>query len=98
MKATIISTFYLSLSRSDVFFYIEADSSSYTMEAVLSQESKIDDKWYLVAFFSKSLFPIEYNYEIYNKKIVMGHLNTNNFSFSFLLLLDNEEAYDTTVT
>jgi len=44
MKTTIISTFYLSLSRSDISFYIEANSSSYTMGAVLSQKSKIDTK------------------------------------------------------
>ena len=38
---------------------------------MLSQESKADDKWHLVTFFSKFLLPVEYNYEIHNKEILI---------------------------
>jgi len=37
---------------------------------MLSQKSRTDGKWHSVAFFSKSLSLVEYNYEIYNKKIL----------------------------
>jgi len=30
----------------------------------------MDERWYPVAFYSKSLSPIEQNYKIYNKKIL----------------------------
>ena len=51
-------------------FWIEVDSLDFTTRAVLSQESRTDSKWHSVSFFSKSLSPIEYNYKIYNKKIL----------------------------
>ena len=40
-------------------FRIEADSSDFATGAVLSQVSMEDGKWHPVAFFSKSLSPIE---------------------------------------
>ena len=40
-------------------FRIEADSSDFATGAVLSQVSSEDDKWHLVAFFSKSLSLVE---------------------------------------
>ena len=41
------------------------------MDAVLSQQSMKDGKQYPVAFYSKSLSPVEWNYEIYNKEILV---------------------------
>ena len=51
-------------------FYIEADSSDFTTEAVLSQQFLKTKKWHPVAFLSKSLSPVEWNYEIHNKEIL----------------------------
>jgi len=38
--------------------------------AVLSQVSLEDDKWHLVAFFYKSLTPVERNYKIHDKEML----------------------------
>jgi len=52
-------------------FCIEADSSDFTSRAVLSQRLPREEKWYLVAFYSKSLSPVERNYEIHNKEMLV---------------------------
>src|SRR6266581_4940816 len=51
-------------------FRIEADSSDFATGAVLSQVSPADEKWHPVAFFSKSLSPVERNYEIHDKEML----------------------------
>jgi hypothetical protein len=51
-------------------FRIEADSSDFATGAVLSQISTEDDKWHPVAFLSKSLSPVERNYEIHDKEML----------------------------
>jgi len=51
-------------------FRIEADSSDFATGAVLSQISPEDEKWHPVAFFSKSLTPVERNYEIHDKEML----------------------------
>ena len=51
-------------------FRIEADSSDFATGAVLSQVSPSDEKWHPVAFFSKSLSPVERNYEIHDKEML----------------------------
>jgi len=51
-------------------FQIEVDSLDYATDAVLSQQSIKDSKWHLVVFYSKSLFLVEQNYEIYNKEML----------------------------
>jgi len=51
-------------------FRIEADSSDFAMGAILSQMSSEDEKWHPVAFFSKSLTPVERNYEIHDKEML----------------------------
>ena len=51
-------------------FWIEADSSDFTTEAVLSQQSTINGKWHSVAFYSKSLSSVEWNYEIHDKEML----------------------------
>jgi len=51
-------------------FRIEADSSDFASRAVFSQRLPREEKWHLVAFYSKSLSPVEQNYEIYDKKML----------------------------
>jgi len=51
-------------------FRIEADSSDFATGAILSQVSAEDEKWHPVTFLSKSLSPVERNYEIHNKEML----------------------------
>jgi len=51
-------------------FQIEADSSDFATGAVLSQQSTTDRKWHPVAFYSKSLSSIEWNYKIHDKEML----------------------------
>jgi len=51
-------------------FRIEADSSDFASGAVLSQQLPGEEKWHLVAFYSKSLSPVEQNYEIHDKEML----------------------------
>ena len=51
-------------------FCIKADSSDFAMGVVLSQISSEDEKWHPVAFLSKSLSPVEQNYEIHDKEML----------------------------
>jgi len=51
-------------------FHIEADSSDFASGAILSQQLPRKEKWHLVAFYSKSLSLVEWNYEIYDKEML----------------------------
>jgi len=51
-------------------FCIEADSSDFASGAVLSQQLPGEEKWHPVAFYSKSLSPVERNYEIHDKEML----------------------------
>jgi len=51
-------------------FHIEANSSNFTSGAVLSQQLPGEEKWHPVAFYSKSLSPVEWNYEIHDKEML----------------------------
>jgi len=51
-------------------FCIEADSSNFASRAVFSQQLPREEKWHLVAFYSKSLSPVEQNYEIHDKEML----------------------------
>ena len=51
-------------------YHVEADSSDFATGAVLSQENPEDRKWHPIAFLSKSLSPVERNYEIHNKEML----------------------------
>ena len=51
-------------------FHIEADSSDFASEAVLSQQLPREEKWHPVAFYSKSLSLVKWNYKIHNKKML----------------------------
>jgi len=50
-------------------FHIEANSLDFTSRAVLSQQLSREEKWHPVAFYSKSLSPMEWNYEIHDKEM-----------------------------
>ena len=49
---------------------VEADASDYVMGGTLSVKGE-DRKWRPVAFISKSLSPVERNYEIYDKEMLV---------------------------
>jgi len=51
-------------------FRIEANSSDFASGAVLSQQLPREEKWHPVAFYSKSLSPVEQNYEIHDKEML----------------------------
>jgi len=51
-------------------FCIEADSSDFAFGAVLSQQLPGEEKWHLVAFYSKFLSLVEQNYKIHDKKML----------------------------
>jgi len=51
-------------------FHIEANSSDFVFGAVFSQQLPREEKWHLVAFYSKSLSPVEWNYEIHDKEML----------------------------
>jgi hypothetical protein len=60
----------LVLPNDDLLFRLEADGSSITTGAVLSQQSVNDNAWHPVAFLSKALNPVEQNYEIYDTEML----------------------------
>jgi len=51
-------------------FRVEADASNYATEGVLSMKCR-DEKWRPIAFISKSLSDIEWNYEIHDKEMLV---------------------------
>jgi hypothetical protein len=69
LKGLITSAPILLSPDSSKSFRIEADSSDFATGAVLSQQSA-DEKWHPVAFLSKSLSPVERNYEIHDKEML----------------------------
>ena len=70
LKQRITSSPILALPDDLRPYRVEADSSDYATGAVLSQQSGKDGKWHPVAFYSKSLSPVERNYEIHDKELL----------------------------
>ena len=72
LKELIMSAPVLVFPDNSCPYCIEADSSSAATGAVLSQwtSSENGGKWHPVAFFSKSLSPVERNYEIHDKEML----------------------------
>ena len=70
LKGSITSAPVLISPDSTKPFRIEADSSDFATGAVFSQVSADDGKWHPVAFLSKSLLPVERNYEIHDKEML----------------------------
>jgi len=67
---TVTTTLVLASPQDSEPFCINVDSLDFTSRAVLSQWLSGEEKWYPVAFYSKSLSPIEQNYEIHDKEIL----------------------------
>ena len=51
-------------------FTVETDSSNFAIGAVLSQKTPKDNKVHPIAFYSRSLSPVERNYPIYDKELL----------------------------
>jgi hypothetical protein len=48
---------------------LETDASNGVIASILLQ-LYLDGEWHLVAYFSKTMAPTKYNYEIYNKEML----------------------------
>jgi len=68
LKQKITTQLVLALLRREKKFRIEVDVLEYAIGGVLSQEQ--EGKWKLVAFLSRTISPVERNYEIYNKELL----------------------------
>jgi len=66
----VTTTPILALPQDSEPFCIETDSSDFASRAVLSQQLPGEDKWHPVAFYSKSLSPVERNYKIHDKEML----------------------------
>jgi len=70
LKTVVTTAPVLMSSQESDSFQIEADSSDFATGAVLSQQSTADGKWHPIAFYSKSLSSMEWNYEIHDKEML----------------------------
>ena len=70
LQQRITSAPILTLPDNSRPYHVEADSSDFTTGVVLSQECPEDGKWHPIAFLSKSLSPIERNYELHDKEML----------------------------
>jgi len=70
LKEQITTAPILNLPDNSQPFRIKADSSYFATGAILSQQSPEDKKWHPIAFLSKSLSPVERNYEIHDKEML----------------------------
>jgi len=66
----VTTALVLVLSQDSELFCIEADSSDFTSGAILSQQLPGEEKWHPVAFYSKCLSLVEWNYEIHDKEML----------------------------
>jgi len=70
LKMAVTTALVLILPQDSEPFRIEANSSDFTSRAVFSQQLPGEEKWHPVAFYSKSLSPVERNYEIHDKEML----------------------------
>jgi len=70
LKMAVTTAPVLVLPQDSEPFCIEADSSDFASGAILSQQLPREEKWHPVAFYSKSLSPVERNYEIHDKEML----------------------------
>ena len=72
LKELITSAPVLVFPNDSLPYCIEADSSNAATRVVLSQQTSLENggKWHPIAFFSKSLSPVEWNYEIHDKEML----------------------------
>jgi len=69
LKDKITSQPVLSLLKREGKFKVKTDASEHTIREVLSQEQ--EGKWKPIAFLSRTMQPVERNYEIYDKKLLV---------------------------
>jgi hypothetical protein len=70
LKCAVTSQLVLMFADDACPFCIKADSSDFATGTVLSQQSAMDKRWHPVAFLSKSLNAVEWNYEIHDKEML----------------------------
>ena len=72
LKELITSAPILVFPNDSLPYHIEANSSDAATGAVLSQQTSPENggKWHPIAFFSKSLSPVEWNYKIHDKEML----------------------------
>jgi len=70
LKMTVTTAPVLVSPQGSESFHIEANSSDFASGAILSQQLPGEEKWHPVAFYSKSLSPVEQNYEIHDKEML----------------------------
>jgi len=68
LKKKIMSQLVLSLLKRKGKFRVETDALGHAIRRVLSQEQ--EGKWKPIAFLSRTMQPVERNYEIYDKKLL----------------------------
>ena len=68
LKQKITTQPVLALSRREGKFRVEVDVLGHAIEGVLSQEQ--EGKWKPVTFLSRTMSPVERNYEIYDKELL----------------------------
>ena len=68
LKEKITSQLVLSLLKREGKFRVEIDALEHAIGEVLSQEQ--EGKWKPIAFLSRTMQPVERDYEIYNKKLL----------------------------
>jgi len=70
LKTAVTTALVLVSPQDSEPFQVEADSSDFATEAVLSQQSMTDKKWHPMVFYSKFLSSVEQNYEIHDKEML----------------------------
>jgi hypothetical protein len=70
LKELITSAPVLVLPDDNLPFRLEAYGSGIAMGAVLSQRNVNDNAWHPIAFLSKALNPVEWNYEIHDTEML----------------------------
>ena len=68
LKDKIISQPVLTLLKREGKFRVETDTSGHAIGGVLSQEQ--EGKWMPIAFLSRTMQPVERNYEIFDKELL----------------------------
>jgi hypothetical protein len=70
LKELITLAPVLILPNDDLPFRLEADGFGIATGAVLSQQNVDDNAWHPIAFLSKALNPVEWNYEIHDTEML----------------------------
>ena len=69
IKARFTEEFFLVLSDPEKLYILKTDVSDYAMGGILGQ--KVNKKLYPVTFYSRKFTDAEFNYEIYDKKLLI---------------------------